>query len=81
VTVRGYEADFVWWDQRLIVEIDGPHHFLRSVAERDRVRDADLLVEGFRTLRFTERRLVGTPAAIAWTVLRTLGAERREMHP
>jgi predicted transcriptional regulator of viral defense system len=74
VTVRGYEADFVWWDEGLIVEIDGPHHFLRGVAERDHVRDADLLVEGFRTLRFTERRMVRAPREIGLTVLRALSA-------
>ena len=55
--VGPFEVDFHWPDHGLVVEIDGPHHFTRHAAERDRERDADLLVLGYRTLRFTQRGL------------------------
>ena len=38
----GFEVDFRWPDQRLVVEVDGPQHALRTEADkaRDRVLDA-----------------------------------------
>jgi very-short-patch-repair endonuclease len=51
--VHGVKADFHWPEHRLIVETDGAQHAGRRAARADRRRDALLLVEGWRTLRFT----------------------------
>jgi len=49
-----YEADFHWPEHRLIVETDGrEHHARRRDFARDRARDAENLVRGWRTVRFT----------------------------
>ena len=53
--VEGYRVDFCWPEQRLIVETDGyEHHGTRAAFERDRAKDAQLTVRGWRVLRFTE---------------------------
>lgn len=49
---RGYYLDFVCFDQRLVIEVDGVTHTVEARANRDRVRDAVLAGEGFTTLRF-----------------------------
>jgi very-short-patch-repair endonuclease len=59
--INGYEVDFVWPEQRLIVETDGlAAHRTRQAMERDRERDRRLLRAGFRTIRLTARSLERT---------------------
>jgi hypothetical protein len=73
VRLEGLTVDFVWHARRLIVEIDGHrYHGTRAAFERDRVRDARLTVAGYRVVRFTYRRLVRAPAAVAAILLRLL---------
>jgi very-short-patch-repair endonuclease len=63
--ILGYEVDFIWPDQRLIVEIDGyAFHSSRRRFETDRERDAKLHAAGFIVVRFTWRQLRYEPAAI-----------------
>ena len=48
---RAYFLDFVCHRSRLVIEVDGRAHEFR--VEHDRTRDAVLLREGYRTLRFS----------------------------
>ena len=58
----GWEVDAVWDTQRLVVEVDGYGvHSPRSQFERDRRKDADLMLAGYRVLRITWRRLTREP--------------------
>jgi len=60
VAVRGrfFEADCLWAEQRLIVELDGRESHGTDLAfEKDRERDRLLLVEGWRVTRITWRQL------------------------
>jgi len=58
VRVAGFEVDFFWPDERLVVEIDGAaYHRSRLAFERDRRRDGALLAAGFRVYRVTWRQL------------------------
>ena len=58
----GWEVDAVWDAQRLVVEVDGyKFHRTRAKFERDRRKDADLMLAGFRVLRITWRRLTKEP--------------------
>lgn len=67
--VAGFEVDALWPCQRLIVELDGyAFHRTRAAFERDRDRDAGLLLAGYRVLRFTHRRLEQDSSATAATV-------------
>jgi hypothetical protein len=73
VHVEGYECDFVWRDQRVIVETDGgAAHGTRRAKERDPVRDADLQIAGWRVIRITLMRLSRQPAAVEHQLRRLL---------
>ena len=74
VLVDGYEVDFLWRDERLIVEVDGfRFHSSRRAFERDRRRDADLQAAGFSVLRLTWRQIVDEPYATVARAARALG--------
>ena len=75
VPVGPYVVDFLWREQRLIVETDGhASHHTRAGFERDRSRDAWLTAAGYRVVRFTYRRIVREPATVAATVRAVLAA-------
>jgi len=72
-SIEGYEVDFVWGEQKLIVETDGWRaHGTRTAFERDRRRDADLLAAGWRVLRISYERLEREPAWVAERIARAL---------
>jgi very-short-patch-repair endonuclease len=58
-TVEGKRRDFVWPDQRIVVEIDS-HRFHKTAAafERDGLRGNEVTLAGWVHLRFTRRRVV-----------------------
>jgi very-short-patch-repair endonuclease len=64
--ISGYEVDFVWRDERLIVEVDGyAYHRSPTAFETDRERDVNLARAGWRVLRFTWRQITRRPAWVA----------------
>jgi very-short-patch-repair endonuclease len=66
VHVEGYECDFVWREQRLIVETDGAvAHGTTRALNRDPSRDAELMIAGWRVWRVTYERLFREPDAVA----------------
>ena len=72
--LHGFEVDFLWRPQHVIVEIDGYRfHSTRSAFERDHHRDATLTAHGYTTLRFTWRQLKYDALAVIATVARALG--------
>lgn len=69
----GFEVDFLWRDERLVVETDGhAGHRTRAAFERDRARDARLTVAGYRVVRFTYRQVVYEARAVTVTVRKLL---------
>jgi very-short-patch-repair endonuclease len=80
--IEGYECDFVWREQRLIVETDGgAAHGTRKALERDPVRDAELLIAGWRVVRVTWMRLLDEPEAVAAQIRQLLTQARRPEAP
>jgi very-short-patch-repair endonuclease len=78
VWIAGHEVDAVWHDHRVVVELDGyEFHRTRAAFERDRRRDADLLLAGYRTVRFTPRRLWDEAAEVASVLRELLGVTPR----
>jgi very-short-patch-repair endonuclease len=72
------EVDFVWRDERLVVELDGwAFHRTRRAFEHDRGRDQQLARAGFGTLRFTHRQIDGDPGDVAETLRAARRARRR----
>jgi very-short-patch-repair endonuclease len=73
VRIGGYEVDFLWREQRLVVEIDGyRYHSTRRAFEHDRSKDAALQDAGFVVVRITWRQLVHQPFAIVARLVRRL---------
>jgi very-short-patch-repair endonuclease len=66
VLIEGYLCDFVWSEERVIVETDGKRvHGIRKARERDPVRDADLQLAGWIVIRVIYVRLLNEPDAVA----------------
>jgi very-short-patch-repair endonuclease len=71
VGVGNYEVDFHWPAQRLVVETDGrATHSTPQAFERDRRRDLDLQLAGWRVVRITWRQLTDEPERVT-ALLRT----------
>jgi Protein of unknown function (DUF559)/Transcriptional regulator, AbiEi antitoxin len=67
--IAGFEVDFCWPGERLIVETDGDRHRTRAAFERDRARDALLTALGWRVMRFTTKQVRRGPERVAALVL------------
>ena len=55
VPIDRYIVDFACLSQRLIIEVDGATHSTNEELERDRMREAFLIEQEFRVLRFWNR--------------------------
>jgi very-short-patch-repair endonuclease len=61
VPVGAYIADFICFEKKLVVEIDGPSHAREDQNQRDTVRDDWFRREGFQILRLSNGLVVGSP--------------------
>jgi very-short-patch-repair endonuclease len=78
IVIAGFTADFVWPEERLIVELDGyPFHGHRAAFERDHRRDIVHKNAGYEVLRFTARQLDEQPLLVAATIARALDRRSR----
>jgi very-short-patch-repair endonuclease len=75
--VAGFEADFLWAAERLIVEVDGyQYHSHRYAFERDRKRDQGHIAAGYTVIRFTMRQLKNEPLRVIAVIATALGSAR-----
>ncbi|HEX6665663.1 MAG TPA: DUF559 domain-containing protein [Solirubrobacterales bacterium] len=75
VRVGRWEVDFVWRDQRLVVETDGyRYHRGPTAFETDHVRDLDLRTSDHDVLHFTYDQVTNHPSQVANVVRRELEA-------
>ena len=59
------EADAVWHEARLIVELDGyAYHRTAAAFERDRERDRIAVAAGWRVIRITWKQLADDPRGV-----------------
>jgi very-short-patch-repair endonuclease len=71
------EADAVWPEARLIVELDGyAYHRTAAAFERDRARDRAATAAGWRVIRITWRQLADDPKAVIRDLRRALSPPR-----
>lgn len=74
--LAGYRVDALWSRQRVVVEVDSwQFHGTRRAFERDRRRDADVLVTGHRVLRVTWRQMEQEPLAVVARLAAVLAAD------
>jgi uncharacterized protein DUF559 len=77
IAVRGrfFEADCLWREQRLIIELDGRAvHGTGRAFEKDRERDRILQAEGWRVARVTWRQLRDEAPAVVADLRKMLAA-------
>jgi hypothetical protein len=73
VKLGRWEVDFLWREQRVVVETDYWTYHRGSVAfEDDHARDLDLRAEGLTVLRFTDKQLEDEPERVAADVARAI---------
>jgi hypothetical protein len=69
------EVDLLWPEQRVVVETDGrAFHDNPMAFERDRKRDRELQLSGYRVVRFTYRQIEEEPDAVISAIRRLLAA-------
>lgn len=74
VPFQDYEIDFLWAEQRLVVEVDGyGAHSSRYAFERDRRKQMALVAAGFTVIRVTWHQLCEEAIMVASTIARALG--------
>ncbi len=74
---RRPRLDFVWPEQRVVVEVDGwEAHRTRAAFQHDRTTTNALQLAGYVVLRFTWEDVTRRPALVAAQVRRALGLER-----
>jgi very-short-patch-repair endonuclease len=61
VPFQNFILDFICFERRLIIEIDGSQH---ASPERDTARDAVLIAEGFRIARYWNNDVLQQPSAV-----------------
>jgi hypothetical protein len=75
VKVGPYTADFLWREQRVIVETDAFRTHGGEISfEEDRQRDMWLTAHGYRVVRVTDRQLADDPKRAAASLRAILGA-------
>ena len=73
---RGYFLDFVCFDRRVVIKVDGAHHKEDDQAAHDAIRDAVLSREGFQVLRFKNGVIRQNLDGVMYSILTALeGAE------
>ena len=73
VLVAGWLVDAVWFEKRVVVELDGyAAHSTPARVERDHRRDLDLRAASFVVLRYTWHQLVHEPERVVADLRRAL---------
>ncbi len=70
VPLGQYVVDFVCFERRLIVEIDGGHHQGQAVYDDERTKWLES--QGFRVLRFWNNEVLGQMEGVAQAILKEL---------
>ena len=72
---RGYFLDFVCYDRRLVIELDGWRHGEEENALHDEIRDGVLRREGFHVMRFWNRELDADISSVMDSIIRALDGQ------
>ena len=72
VPFQDFILDFVCFEKRMIIEIDGSQH---ASSERDAARDALLTSEGFRIERYWNNDVLQQPSSVLEDILTKLAEQ------
>jgi very-short-patch-repair endonuclease len=59
-----YIVDFVCFERKIIIELDGSQHALRSKTENDNKRDLWFEAQGYKVLRFWDNEVLANTLAV-----------------
>lgn len=77
VRIGAYLADFLWREQRLVIETDHyVHHRGRAAFQDDRARDLELRRLGYEVLHLSEKQVNEEPDRAAEVISRALAEGR-----
>jgi hypothetical protein len=77
VWVAGHLVDAVWFDQKIVVELDGhAAHNTPTAMEDDRRRDLELRAAGFTVLRYTWAQVTQEPELVVAELRRLIPSRR-----
>lgn len=65
-----YIADFVCWEARLVIELDGQHH--QDQQAYDQERDHWMQQQNIQVLRFQNHEILNTPTTVIQQIRHTL---------
>ena len=65
VAIGSYVVDFVCFEKKLVLEIDGGQH---SGSQEDMARDEWLAGQGFEVLRFWNHDVLGNLEGVCWRI-------------
>jgi very-short-patch-repair endonuclease len=69
----GYIVDFYCPKAKLVIEVDGEHHFSKEAREYDKVRDEFLKTMKLKVLRFTNSDVLNNIEAVIEKIENNLG--------
>jgi very-short-patch-repair endonuclease len=74
VPLEGFILDFVCFERRVVIEVDGSQHFS---SQRDERRDRLLAQEGFHVLRYWNNDVLQRPTSVLEDLFTHLTDENR----
>ncbi|MEJ0078603.1 MAG: endonuclease domain-containing protein [Alphaproteobacteria bacterium] len=69
VSFGPYILDFVCFERKLVIEVDGGQH---GESQTDKTRDARLIAEGFRVVRYWNNDVLKNPEGVLTDLLERL---------
>ena len=70
--IDNYIVDFVCYEKKLIIELDGGHHNQDIKIENDKIRENHLKNQGFKILRFWNNEIFNNIETVLNVILQTL---------
>ena len=82
--IAGYIVDFVTFERKVVVELDGGHHKAQGQKEKDEARNLWLRRQGYEVIRFWDNEVFENLEGVLETIrekLLTNTPEEREIQP
>ena len=81
VPFQNYIADFVCFEGKIVIELDGESHDFVERQNADQKRDAFFLEQGFQTLRFTNDQVMSNLEGVVEAIRQVISRRMRGLPP
>jgi len=69
--IEKYIVDFVCFEKKLVMEIDGGQHGTEEGLKKDAIRDEWFHARGYKVLRFSNHEVLKNPDGVLLTILKS----------